>query len=195
MIIGITGNFGSGKTTVSNMFRKHGFEVINADKLYHGIYNKNKVLRNKIKKEFGTLNRNEIKKIVFNDYKKLKKLNEITHPIIIKGIKNKIQEIQKNKNDGVKIALDVPLLIEAKMQNMFDKIVVVKCDEKTQIKRLLKKGKHSEEEIKNIIKSQMPIEEKIKYADFVVDNSDALEKTNNQIEAIIKNINLKFWSV
>src|SRR3989338_5771308 len=170
MIIGITGNFGSGKTTVSNMFRKHGFEVINADKLYHGIYNKNKVLRNKIKKEFGTLNRNEIKKIVFNDYKKLKKLNEITHPIIIKGIKNKIQ-------------------------NMFDKIVVVKCDEKTQIKRLLKKGKHSEEEIKNIIKSQMPIEEKIKYADFVVDNSDALEKTNNQIEAIIKNINLKFWSV
>jgi len=173
------------------MFRKHGFEVINADKLYHGIYNKNKVLRNKIKKEFGTLNRNEIKKIVFNDYKKLKKLNEITHPIIIKGIKNKIQEIQKNKNDGVKIALDVPLLIEAKMQNMFDKIVVVKCDEKTQIKRLLKKGKHSEEEIKNIIKSQMPIEEKIKYADFVVDNSDALEKTNNQIEAIIKNINLK----
>jgi len=191
MIIGITGNFGSGKTTVSNMFRKHGFEVINADKLYHGIYNKNKVLRNKIKKEFGTLNRNEIKKIVFNDYKKLKKLNEITHPIIIKGIKNKIQEIQKNKNDGVKIALDVPLLIEAKMQNMFDKIVVVKCDEKTQIKRLLKKGKHSEEEIKNIIKSQMPIEEKIKYADFVVDNSDALEKTNNQIEAIIKNINLK----
>src|SRR3989338_11604213 len=75
MIIGITGNFGSGKTTVSNMFRKHGFEVINADKLYHGIYNKNKVLRNKIKKEFGTLNRNEIKKIVFNDYKKLKKLN------------------------------------------------------------------------------------------------------------------------
>ena len=191
MIIGITGNFGSGKTTVSNMFRKHGFEVINADKLYHGIYNKNKVLRNKIKKEFGTLNRNEIKKIVFNDYKKLKKLNEITHPIIIKGIKNKIQEIQKNKNDGVKIALDVPLLIEAKMQNMFDKIIVVKCDEKTQIKRLLKKGKHSEEEIKNIIKSQMPIEEKIKYADFVVDNSDALEKTNNQIEAIIKNINLK----
>ena len=173
------------------MFRKHGFEVINADKLYHGIYNKNKVLRNKIKKEFGTLNRNEIKKIVFNDYKKLKKLNEITHPIIIKGIKNKIQEIQKNKNDGVKIALDVPLLIEAKMQNMFDKIIVVKCDEKTQIKRLLKKGKHSEEEIKNIIKSQMPIEEKIKYADFVVDNSDALEKTNNQIEAIIKNINLK----
>src|SRR3989338_7691511 len=101
MIIGITGNFGSGKTTVSNMFRKHGFEVINADKLYHGIYNKNKLLRNKIKKEFGTLNRNEIKKIVFNDYKKLKKLNKITHPKIIKVI----QKIQKNKNEGIKIEL------------------------------------------------------------------------------------------
>ena len=188
MILGITGSFGSGKTTVANIFKKYGFEVINADKLYHGIYNKNKTLRDRIKKEFGTLDRNKIKKIVFNDPKKLQKLNKITHPIIIMEIKNKIQEIQENKKDGVKIALDVPLLIEAKMQDMVDKIIVVKCNEKSQIERLLKKGKHSEEEIRNIIKSQMPIEKKIKYADFVVDNNDTLEKTNNQIGAIIRNI-------
>src|SRR3989338_3448534 len=118
MILGITGIFGSGKTTVSNMFRKHGFEIINADKLYHGIYNKNKALRNKIKKEFGTLDRNEIKKIVFNDSQKLQKLNKITHPIIINSIKKEINKI-KQYNKEAEIIVDVPLLFEAKMQNMF----------------------------------------------------------------------------
>ena len=60
MIIGITGTFGSGKTTVANMFSKYGFKVVNVDKLYHGIYSKNKILKSRIKKEFGTLNRNKI---------------------------------------------------------------------------------------------------------------------------------------
>ena len=187
MILGITGSFGSGKTTVANIFKKYGFEIINADKLYHGIYDKNEALRNKIKKEFGTLDRNKIKKIVFNDSKKLKKLNEITHPIIIKEIKNKIKEIKRNNEDS-NIALDVPLLIEAKMQDMVDKIIVVKCNKKIQLERLLKKGKHTRKEIENIINSQMPIEEKIKYADFVVDNSKSIEESKRQIVAIIKNI-------
>ena len=70
MIIGITGSFGSGKSTVANMFKKHGFRVINVDKLYHNEFYKNHPLRKKIKKEFGTLDRNKIKKIVFNDSKK-----------------------------------------------------------------------------------------------------------------------------
>ena len=187
MILGITGSFGSGKTTVASIFKKYGFEVINADELYHGIYDKNEALRNKIKKEFGTLDRNKIKKIVFNDSKKLKKLNEITHPIIIKEIKNKIKEIKRNNEDS-NIALDVPLLIEAKMQDMVDKIIVVKCNKKIQLERLLKKGKHTRKEIENIINSQMPIEEKIKYADFVVDNSKSIEESRRQIWAIIKNI-------
>ena len=84
----------------------------------------------------------------------------------------------------MKIVLDVPLLIEAKMQNMVDKIVVVKCNEKTQIGRLLKKGRHTKEEIENIIKSQMPIKEKTKYADFVVNNSKAIKETEKLVKAI-----------
>ena len=184
MILGITGAFGSGKTAVAAIFKKYGFEVINADKLYHGIYLKNRVLRSRIKKEFGTLDRNKIKKIVFNDHNRLKKLNEMTHPIIIREIKNKIDNILRN-NKNAKIALDVPLLIEAKMQGMADKIIVVKCDEKIQIKRLLKKKKHSKREIVQITKSQMPIREKMRYADFVVDNSGTIKETEKQINATI----------
>lgn len=201
MIIGITGAFGSGKTTAANIFKKYGFEVINADELYHDIYEKDEKLKNKIIKEFGTLDRSRIKKIVFNNYKKLKKLNEITHPIIIREIKNKIDSIiklnnkktikknKKNQNSKeVKIALDAPLLIESNMQDMVDKIIVVKCDEKAQIERLLKKGKYTKEEIENIINSQMPLEEKIKYADFVIDNNSSINEVEKQIAQIINSM-------
>lgn len=184
MIIGITGSFGTGKTTAANVFSKYGFNVINVDKLYHGIYNKDDSLRNKIKKEFGTTNRNQLKKIVFNDCKQLRKLNKLTHPIIIQEIKTKIIKIQKN-NKNAKIVLDVPLLIEAKMQDMVGKIIVVKCNKKEQLKRALKKGKYSKKEIENVIKSQMPLKEKTKYADFVVDNNKTIIETEKQVKTIV----------
>jgi|TARA_B100001964_G_C14197722_1_gene584241 dephospho-CoA kinase len=257
MIIGITGSFGSGKTTVANMFGKYGFKVINADKLYHGIYNKDKSIRNKIKKEFGTINRNQLKKIVFNDSKKLKKLNDITHPIIIKEIKKEISAMIKrfnkknsiikkdynkkhekiskkfsvsrklqnnfpgysiiNKNNikftdkkiknnynkklvigknsienqkNVNIVLDIPLLFEAKTTNLVDKIIVVRYSKKEQIKRILKKKKYNKTEINQIIKSQMPLKEKIKKADFVINNK-TIKEAEKQVKDVIKVISEK----
>lgn len=185
MIIGVTGSFGSGKTTVANLFKKYNFKVINVDKLYDGIYKKNESLRNKIKKEFGTTNRTKLKKIVFNDSNKLKKLNSITHPIILKEIKKSLKKLKiKNKN----IVMDIPLLIEANATNLVNKIIVVKCNKETQIKRLLKKRKYTKEEINNIIKSQMSLNKKLKYADFVVDNSYSLLKTKSKIKKILNKI-------
>ena len=210
MIIGVTGSFGSGKTTVANMFRKYGFRVINVDKLYKGIYNKNNSLKNKIKKEFGTLDRNKIKKIVFNNSNKLKKLNNITHPIIINSIKKEIGTIvnkynkknsifkktnkKTNKNkknigikNNVKIIIDAPLLIEARARSLVNKLIVVKSNKQNQISRALKKGKYTKKEINNIIKSQMSLKEKIKYADFVVDNDKSIKNTGMQVK-ILANI-------
>jgi len=186
MIIGITGSFGSGKTTVAGIFRKYGFGVINADRLYHGIYDKNKILKNKIKKEFGTANRAELKKIVFEDLRKLKKLNSITHPLIIKEIKNSIKKINKN------IIIDAPLLLESEAKNLVDEVVVVKTNKKNSIKRALKKKKYSKKETEQIIKSQMPLRQKLKYADFVVDNNKSLKNTREQVKEIVKKINKKY---
>jgi len=183
MIIGITGSFGSGKTTIASFFKKYGFKVINVDKLYHNIYIKNKTIKNKIKKEFGTADRNKLKKIVFSNSQKLKKLNKITHPLIIKEIKKSISKTNK-KN----IVIDAPLLIEAKATKLVDKVIVVKANKENSIKRIMKKKKYSKKEIKQIIKSQMPLRQKIKYADFVIDNDKSIENTRKQIKNIIEKI-------
>ena len=159
MIIGITGSFGSGKTTVAKMFKQFDYEIINVDKLYRNIYEKNKPLKNKLKKEFGTLNREKIKKIVFDNSDKLKKLNNITHPIILKALKQEINKINKNKSfkklKNNKIIVDIPLLFESKSEKLFDKIIVVICSKKVQFSRVLNKKKHSKKEIEQIIKSQL----------------------------------------
>lgn len=192
MILGITGSIGSGKTAAASLFRKYGFEVINADELYHEISKPNKIIYEKIVGEFGTkilnedktINREKLKKIAFSDDKKLKKLNSITHPVIIAEI-NKLIKNLKNKN----IVVDAPLLLESTAKNIIDKIIVVKCDDKTRVQRLLKKGNHTKEEIENITKSQMPIKEKLKFADFVVDNSKGIQHLEIQIKRILSKLN------
>ncbi|MBS3097856.1 dephospho-CoA kinase [Candidatus Woesearchaeota archaeon] len=181
MIIGITGSFGTGKTTVSDLFKKYGYSVINVDELYRDIYEKNWLLRERIGKAFGTADREELKKIVFSDKNKLKKLNTITHPVIINKIKSMIKKINK-KN----IIIDAPLLIEANAVGLVDKLIVVICHKEEQIKRLLKKGKYTKKEIDNIIKSQMPLKEKLKYADYIIDNSYSIDNTKKQLKELVK---------
>lgn len=188
MIIGITGSFGTGKTTVSNLFEKYGYSVINVDELYRDIYEKNWLLRERLGKAFGTADREELKKIVFSDKNKLKKLNKITHPIIINEIKLIIKEINKKTKNKKNIVIDAPLLIEANAVGLVDKLIVVICHKEEQIKRLLKKGKYTKKEIDNIIKSQMPLEEKLKYADYIIDNSYSLANTKKQVKESIRSL-------
>lgn len=182
MIIGITGSFGSGKTTIADIFKDCGFKVINVDRLYHNIYNK-PLLKSKIKKEFGTTNRNGLKKIVFSDSRKLKKLNKITHPLIIKEVKKSILKI--NKKSKKNIIIDAPLLLEAKARSLVDKVIVVKANKKNSIKRILKKKKYTKKEIEQIMKSQMPLKKKLEYADFVVDNDKSVKDAKKQVREIV----------
>jgi len=183
MILGITGSFGSGKTTVANIFNRYGYKVINADRLYSGLIKKDTILYKKIKKEFGTVNRKKLKNIVFNDYSKLKRLNKLTHPVIIGKIKSLIKKEKK------KTVIDAPLLIEANALSLVDKLIVVKCNKNKQMERLLKKNKYTKKEINNIIKSQMPLKKKLKYADYTIDNSKSLKHTEKQVKKIVKLLN------
>ena len=186
MLIGLTGVFGSGKTTIAKLFAKHGYKYISADEIGHKLFNKNEI-KNRVIQKFGKsilikskIDRKKLKKIVFNNHKKLIELNKIVHPPIINEIKS---IIKKNKNK--KIIVEGALLIEAGCKCLFDKMIVVKINPKEQLKRVLKKKKYTKQEIKSILKSQLSQKEKLKYADFVISNSKALELTRKEVEKII----------
>jgi len=186
MIYGITGIFGSGKTTVAKMFASYNYKIINADKIGHELLN-NKEIKNKVVKEFGEsilsrdkIDRKKLKKIVFYSHKKLLKLNKIIHPYIIKEIEDRIKNYKDN------IVVDAALLIESKWHKSVDKIIVVKINREKSIKRVLKNGKYTKTEINNIFKSQLSQKEKLKYADVTIDNNKSLDDTRKQIRLLVK---------
>ena len=193
LIVGLTGGIVGGKSTVASMFRDLGAKILDADILGHSVILPYKPAWKKIVKLFGedilrkdlTINREKLGKIVFADQALLKKLNEITHPEIIKLIKKEINLARDKTHNQEKILIiDAALIYEAKIDRLMDKIIVVYIDEDEQIKRLIKRNNLSKDEASQRVKSQIPMKEKIKMADYVIDNNDTLDKTKKQVEKI-----------
>ncbi|MBI5574691.1 MAG: dephospho-CoA kinase [Elusimicrobia bacterium] len=168
MIIGLTGGIASGKTTVLNQFRKLGIKTISCDEIAKKIFYK-KNIGIKIKKIFGILDRKKIAKIIFSDFTKRKQLEKITHPLIIKELKKQLKSLT-TYHLPLTAVVDVPLLFEARLEKMFDKIIVVYCKKNQQISRLMKRDKLTKSEATKRIASQMSLSKKIKLADFVLRN-------------------------
>ena len=195
IIIGITGSIGSGKTAAAKIFSKHHYIRIDADEIGHELLKSNKKIKNKIikylKKEVldknNSIDRKRLGNMVFNEKNKLKILNSIMHPLIINEIKNQIKKIKKECGNDAKIIIDAPLLLETNLKDCVDRIIVIKSDKKNIIKRLNKK--YPEKQIERILKAQMPLEEKLKYADFVVENDGDLKNLEKQVKDIIRVIN------
>ena len=197
MIIGITGSIGSGKTTVAKFFEKYGYGVINADEIGHALFKKDSIVYRNVVKEFGeeiidsgkNIDRKKLGDIVFNENKSLKKLNDIMHPVIINEIKNQVKKIKSSKESAKKIVVDAPLLLETEAGKLVDEIIVVKCDEKIIFERASKM--FQKEKIEKILKSQMPLDRKLEYADFVIDNDGDLKNLEKQVNEIIGILNKK----
>ena len=192
MIIGITGSIGSGKTTAAKMFSRHWYTRIDADEIGHELIKKDKsaykeivgIFGNGIIDKNGSIDRKKLGDLVFNDHKKLKKLNSILHPFIIKEIKNQIEKIKNKCGAEAKIIIDAPLLLETGAKNLSDKIIILKSDKKNAIGRL--KKTHPKGKIEKILNAQMPLKDKLKYADFVIENNKDLKHLEKQVEKIIQ---------
>jgi dephospho-CoA kinase len=193
LIIGLTGGIVGGKSTAASMFRDLGAKIVDADELGHSVILPHKPAWEKITSLFGkdilqndlTIDRGKLGKIVFTNQALLKKLNEITHPEIIKLIKKEINlAINKTQNQEKMLFIDAALIYEAKIDRLMDKVIVVYINENEQVKRLIKRNNISKEEALQRIKSQMPMKEKVKMADYVIDNSNSLDKTREQVETI-----------
>mgnify|MGYP003610725581 FL=1 len=193
MIIGITGSIGTGKSTVSNYLISKGYSVVDADKISKGAYNIGsngykailEVFGVEILNSNGEVDRKKIKKIVFDNSNMLQRLNMAIHPIIINEIEKEIEILLESQNV---VFLDAPLLIETELHKKVNKIIVVICDKNEQINRIIKRDKITADMAISIINSQMSIDEKLKFADYIVYNNSTIENLYSQVDEIILEI-------
>jgi len=190
IVVGLTGTVGTGKSTVARFFKELGAYIVDWDELAREVIRPHSKAWSEIVGYFGkhflnedsTINRRKLAKAVFSDKEKLEKLNQIVHPEVFREDERITEEIRRSDSDAL-IIKDIPLLREVAPPISVDKIIVVSARAETQLRRLEEKGM-SREDAQNRIKSQLPIEGKIKCADFVIDNDGSPEETKRQVEAI-----------
>jgi len=188
---GITGGIASGKTSVANMLKARGVETIDFDILARQVVEPGKPAFNKIIDYFGrqilhddgTLDRKKLSAIVFNDTEKLKQLERFIHPAIHEEYLKQLCEISEKKPDAI-IQAVIPLLIEKNLMDIVDKILVVYIPQEKQIERLIKRDGISRKAAETILKSQIPIDEKLKYADFIIINDGTPAETEEQVDFV-----------
>lgn len=188
--VALTGNFGSGKSFVANILKELGACVYDADAIIHHLYENDEVLKKEVVKLLteqvlteNKLDRKKIANIVFRDKQKLYALENIVHKALYDYVDNLIKSLKECEI----FVLEASLVIEKKTYTNYDYVIVVYTDEKISKKRLLEKG-YDEDEISRRLSFQMPITEKIKYADFVIDNSNTREDTITQTKYIFEKI-------
>lgn len=186
-IVGLTGGIASGKSTVSTVFKEMGAAILDADQIARQVVLPQQPAWKDIVELFGqqilnpdqSLNREKLGKIVFSNPDCLKELNRITHPRIMQYYKDAMREISINKPDAI-VMLEVPLLYETNMDKLCHQVIVVWVDRETQINRLMGREKLSYEDAVKRIDSQMPLDEKARRADLVIDNRGSLLETKEK---------------
>ena len=191
LLMGVTGGIASGKTVVAKMLEQLGAPLIDFDLLARQVVEPGKpafkqivdYFGKEVLQEDGSLDRKKLSKIVFQDTQKRNRLEGFTHPPIHEAFLKRVNAVTE-KDPAAIIQEVVPLLIEKHLQAMFDKILVVYVPREKQIERLTQRDGISEEEATHMLKAQLPINEKLACADFVVNNEGSMEETRRQVEDI-----------
>ncbi|KAG5343006.1 Dephospho-CoA kinase [Termitomyces sp. T112] len=201
LVIGLTGGIATGKSSVSKLLKAKNVHIVDADLLARAaVLPGTKALR-KIVKEFGPeilledggLNRKKLGEIVFNDEAKRKKLNAIVHPAVRWAMFRKIVEHYTSSEKYC--VLDVPLLIEGGLWKWVGQVVVVYCSVDIQLQRLMNRDNCTREEALARINAQMPIAEKVAYADYVIDNSGTPQELSAQVDAFVEKLDKEIGSL
>lgn len=191
LLVAITGGIACGKTTVSAMLEKLGAPLIDFDLIARQVVEPGTDGLAKIVDYFGKqvlqpdgrLDRKSLSDIVFQDVEKRKKLESFTHPAIYEEFFRQVEAITQKDPKAI-IQVGVPLLIELNLTYLFDAVVVVYIPAEEQARRLAKRDGITIEEAENILKAQLPIDDKKPYATFLVDNTGDLETTEKRVEEL-----------
>jgi dephospho-CoA kinase len=195
LIVGLTGGVASGKTGVSQILREEGAYLIDADQIARELVQPHtatwneliRVLGKEILQEDGSIYRKRLAVKVFSDPEQRNLLNQILHPRIKAEMNRRVKEIGQKDPDAI-VVIDAALLIELGDHREMDKVIVVTSTEKQQIERLKKRDGVDQEEAQRILFSQMPLEEKLKVADFVIQNEGSFEETRRRVKEIFQEL-------
>ncbi|BCU81083.1 dephospho-CoA kinase [Polycladomyces abyssicola] len=198
MVIGLTGGIATGKSTVSRMLAERGAHIIDADQVAREVVEPHTEGWHRIRARFGkevfhpdgTLNRQALGARVFRDAEARETLNQMLHPLIVEQMQILTKRWRERDPDGI-VVWDTPLLIEGNLTKSVEKVIVVYVPESLQLQRLMARDGLSEEEARRRIASQISIEEKKRFADFLIDNSGNLAETERQVDQIWKLLNSK----
>ncbi|WP_028949739.1 dephospho-CoA kinase [Sulfurihydrogenibium subterraneum] len=190
-VIGLTGGIATGKSTAEKILQDLGCFVIDADKVVHSLYENSEVLK-EVKTHFpeafeeDKLDKKKLASIIFNDPEKRKILESIIHPKVNQEIDKWLKEV-KEKNPNAVAIVSVPLMIETGSYKKYDEIILIYAPKEIQIERLLKKG-FAQEEALSRINAQMDIEEKKKYATYIIENTGSIEDLKRKLEDLYKKL-------
>lgn len=187
--VGLTGSIAVGKSFVLGVLKELGCHILDADEVAREVVRPGTAGLRAVVESFGeeilgsdgTLDRSKLGAIVFADADKRKQLNSILHPFIITAQDEELAGLERDDPEGIAV-VDAALMIESGGYKRFDKLIVVHCDPEIQLQRLMKRDKLSREDAERRINSQMPQEEKKRYADFLIDTSGPFESTRQQVE-------------
>jgi len=195
LIVGLTGGVASGKTVVSRILREEGVYLIDADQIARELVLPHKpawnelirVFGKEILREDGSIHRKKLAAKVFSDPQERKLLNQILHPRIKKEMDKRTKEIGQKDPEAI-IVIDAALLVELGDHREMDKLIVVTSTEEQQIERLKRRDGVNQEQARGILSSQMPLEEKLKVADFVIQNKGSIEETKRRAKEIFREL-------
>ena len=191
MVIGLTGNYGMGKSFVLSVFRELGAIVLDSDDIVNHLLQHKKVIQNVkvilgncVEREEGGLDKSKIANIIFNNSNLREQLEVILHPMVIEKIEDVLQKI---KGKSRLVIVEVPLLFECEYQRRFSRTITVFTTQKKALERLMKAGVSRSNAMKRL-KVQLPIQIKKKMADYLIDNNGTKQETCKQVERINKKL-------
>jgi dephospho-CoA kinase len=191
LTVALTGNYGMGKSTVLSLFKELGFSTLDADKIVESLFRKKEILKkirhlmgSTVFNDNGSLNKEKVAEVIFKNASLRHSLEDLLHPFVFERIKDFAEKM--NMHDNI-LVIAAPLVYERKYEDRFDKIIVVHTTEDTALKRLGIKGVQKKDALLRL-KAQLPIKDKMKRADFLIDNNGTLNRTKVQVEKLYKEL-------
>lgn len=188
--IALTGNIGSGKSLVANIFKHFGIHVYHADNEARNLMESDPDLMNQISKSFGNqiykdgkLQRPELASIIFNDKQALRKINELVHPFVYSDF----EKWQTQFTQELYVLMEAAIIFENNSQNYFSETILVCAPEEVRIKRVMQRDGLTEKQVRERIANQWPDEKKRKLATFIIEN-DGNHSLIEQIDQIHKRL-------